>query len=100
MPVHNGVCNNRKCAKWGNVLEVILLRVSSPMPACTECGDPLSKTFALTERDKSKVAQEAKKNKKVRDPFLKPNTVLRRAFKKGSTGADLADDLRTGDIYL
>lgn len=100
MPVHNGVCDNRRCPKWGNVLEVVLLRVSSPMPACTECGQQLTKTFAPTERDKSKAAQAATKHKKVKDPFLKPNTVPRRAFDKKSTPSDLADDLRTGDIYL
>jgi hypothetical protein len=70
------------------------------MPACTECGELLTKTFAPTERDRHKAALDAKRGKKVRDPFLKPNTVLRRAFDKKSTGADLADDLRTGDIYL
>lgn len=100
MPVHNGVCDNSGCSKFGVVVEVVLLKVSSPMPGCPSCNEPLKKTFAPTEGDLRDIKRKASKRGKVKDPFMKPNTVLRRAFDKKSTGADLADDLRTGDIYL
>ena len=100
MPVHNVKCQNTECELFDKVTEVVTYKIGAPMPACEECGQQTLKTFEPTDKDKAFFESRKKKHTKVRNPFIKPGTVPRRAFDKNSTPSDLADDLRTGDIFL
>jgi uncharacterized Zn finger protein len=97
--IHNIWCTNPGCTSFQVVEEFFRLSSNAPLPACTACGQIRSITFTPTERQKAEAENAKGLRSTVRDPFLKPETKLRRAFDPKSTPSDLADDLRTGDIY-